>query len=168
MNGLRIWRMGALAVGFSLASLGCEKRSDSPASDAGRSFGITFQIYDGVMDAKTQFQAKLRVRTTDGQVFEYGRPIAHADCYLLASMTGEQALKVVEGDEAHLVCSGGGTDEATVTRKSETNVEVTVFQKAFAGPDTPPSKPEHEQTFSIRAPKGARLQTSFEVAPKTK
>jgi len=122
-----------------------------------------FQVYDGVMDEKTVFRAKLRVKTDDGQTFEYKTPVSHRDCYLLAGKTSAPAAAFVDGDEAHLMCSGAGqTDEATVVRKSDTSVEVAVFQKAFSGPDSPPAIAAHSQTFSIKVPKGARLHTKFE------
>ena len=156
----------ALTFGLCVSLLACEKSADSPASDAGAPIAIVFEVYDGVMGESAGYRAKLRVKTTLGQTFEYKAPVSHGSCYLLANMTSAaHSGDVVDGDEAHLICSGGGqTDHATVTRTSDTRVEITVFQKAFEGPDTPPSKPEHAQTFALTVPKGATLRTRFEAA----
>ncbi len=103
------------------------------------------------------------MKTSDGQTFNYKTPLSHSDCYLLAGTTSAPSVAIVDGDGAHLMCSGGGqSDEATVVRKSDTLVDIVVFQKAFTGPDTAPSKPEHVQTFSVTVPKGAKLRTTFE------
>ena len=141
--------------------------STAPAKDGGAPLQLVFQIHSGATDAKTQFRAKLRVKTSDGQTFEYKTPISHANCYfLLSGDTKGRALDSVDDANASLMCAGGGqTDEATVTRISDTLVEVSVFQKAFSGPDTPPAKAINTQTFSIKVPPGARLRTTIEAAP---
>jgi len=131
--------------------------------DAGAPFKIVFQLYDRAVTTKTGYRAKLRVKTSDDQTFEYKTPVTHASCYLLKDEATAQAATSIDGDTALLVCAGGAqTDQATVTRKSETLVEVSVFQKAFEAPDTPPAKPVNTQTFSIKVPEGAVLQTTFE------
>jgi hypothetical protein len=141
-----------------------QPRTEAPAApeqDLGAPFQIVFQIHSGGADAKGVFSAKLRVKTTDGQTFDYKTPVSHPDCYLLANDSAPSA-SVVDGDKAQLFCSGGGQiDRATVSRKSDTLVEVSVFQEAFSGPDTLPAKPINAQTFSIRVPKGAQLRTTF-------
>lgn len=155
---------------ISAASSSSAPQGRGPAAAieaAGSHFDIVFQLYDGALNAKTEYRAKLRVKTSDGQTFAYKTPVGHAECYLLTGDTSSPSMASIDGDAAHLICSGGGaTDEATVVRKTETLVEVVVFQKAYSGPGTPGSKPEHGQTFSITVPKGATLRTTFESVKK--
>ncbi len=145
------------------------RASPSAEREARAPFGLIFQIYGGTLDARTEFRAKLRVKTSDGQTFEYKTPVSHNNCYLLANMKDAPSVDSVDGDEAHLVCSGGGQhDEATVTRRSDTSAEVSVFQKDFAGPDNPPAKAIHIEAFSVKVPKGASLRTTFETTSARK
>ena len=164
-----------ILIGLALFIGACSKSSSDAAGasaaggDAAGPVEVVFEIYDGVMDERAQFRAKLRVRTNAGKTFEYKTPVSHSGCYLLATMTSVQSTQVVEGNEAHLVCSGGGQhDEATVTRTSDTLVEVTVFQKAFEGVDSPRAKPENVETFSITVPRGATLRTRLEAPASRK
>ena len=151
-------------LGLALAgAAACDKPAGLQTASSSSPFRIVFQTYDGAMDEKTEFRAKLRVKTSDGQTFEYKTPVSHRDCYLLAGSTSDPSVAMVEGDAAHLVCSGGGqSDEATVVRKSDTSLEIVFFQMAFTGPGSSSAEPEHKQTFTMAVPKAARIRTTFE------
>lgn len=154
---------GSVAATEPTAALDAGGKPPDPPVDPRPAFELSFEVHD-VEKTKDGVRAKLRLKTKDKQVVEYKTAIAHVDCYVMAGKDSVDSLKVVEGDEAVLVCSGGERqDEALVRRTSDTSAEVIFSQKPTAPPGSttlPP--PINVQTASIKLPKGTKLMTSFE------